>query len=79
MSFGVVPELSLRQKFMLKISGYAFVRFQQPPGYRAPVAVYVVKCPKHGLFLDMPHGFRGYFDCEDCLLEAKMKLLEVSN
>ena len=78
MNFGLVPDLSLRQRLQLAVSGYVFLRWQKPPGYRAAVAVYVVKCAKHGLFLDMLHGFRGYFDCEDCLAEAEMERLEVS-
>lgn len=70
MNFGDVPELSRKQKLLLMISGQAFLRFQQPDGYRLPVAVYVVRCSKHGLYLDTPHGFNGYFQCNDCLAEA---------
>lgn len=73
MSFGVVPELSLRQRLRLAIAGQVFLRFQQPEGYRRAVAVYVVKCPVHGLFLDTPHGYDEHFECNDCLLEQKME------
>ena len=73
MNFGLVPDLGLRQRLQLLVSGRVFLRFQQPPGYSGPVAVYVVKCKRHGLYLDIPHGFTGYFQCRDCLAEAKLE------
>ncbi len=70
MNFGEVPRLTKTQNFLLAITGQAFLHLQQPKGYRSPVAVYVVKCPKHGLYLDTHHGFDGYFQCRDCLAET---------
>jgi hypothetical protein len=71
LNFGAVPELTLRQRLKLKISGYAFLRWVKPDGYLGAVALYVVKCAKHGLYLDTPHGHREYFMCPSCLAEAK--------
>ncbi len=68
--YGEVPELSLWQKLVLKLSGQVFVGYRRPEGYRMAVPVYVVKCPVHGLFLDTLHGFSGYFQCSGCLAEG---------
>lgn len=73
MNFSVVPALSLLQRLQLLVSGQVFLRWAKPKGYSGAVAVYVVKCKRHGLFLDTPHGFREYFQCNDCLAEAKME------
>jgi hypothetical protein len=45
MNFGAVPELTLRQRLKLKISGYAFLRWVKPEGYLGAVALYVVQLP----------------------------------
>jgi hypothetical protein len=73
LNFGLVPDLTRRQRFVLAVSDSVFLRWVQPEGYSDYVPVYVVKCAKHGLFLDTPHGFNGYFQCGDCLAEAKME------
>jgi len=75
LSFGVVPELSLRQRLRLRVSGCVFLCWVD--GGKGPLPLYVVKCVKHGLFLDTPHGYGGKFDCRDCEVEAKMKKVEV--
>jgi hypothetical protein len=70
--FGEVPELTWLRRLRVALTGSCFLRFQQPEGCSAPVAVFVVKCPKHGLYLDNLHGNRGYFQCEDCLAEVSI-------
>ena len=72
MSFGEVPVLSLWQKLQLLVSGCAFLRYGQPKGYSGIVPVYVVKCRRHGLFLDTVHGHSEYFVCDACLAEGKV-------
>jgi hypothetical protein len=78
MIFGKVPELTLRQRLRVALTGSCFLRFQQPEGYSSPVAVYVVNCPKHGLYLDNLHGHRGYFQCDDCLAEFSVAVSKCS-
>lgn len=70
MKFGEVPKLNKTQRFLLSVTGKAFLRYEQPPGYVSWVIIYVVKCPKHGLYLDTPHGFDDHFQCSDCLAET---------
>ena len=69
--FGAVPDLSVRQRFRLQIFGDIFLRWVRPKGYSGAVPVYLVRCSRHGLYLDTPHGHRKYFRCQDCLAEAK--------
>jgi hypothetical protein len=74
--YGEVPKLTLRQKLEVAFTGQAFVRWIQPSGYAKSVPVYVVKCGHHGLFLDSPHGFDGYFSCSACLQEWLEKMAQ---
>jgi hypothetical protein len=71
--FGEIPDLSLWQKLVLKINGSAFLHYQKPQGYLRSVPVYIVKCSKHGLFLDTPHGYNRIFQCSDCLSERTLR------
>jgi len=63
--------LSLWQKIKLKILGYAYIGHRQKPGWKAPLPFYVVRCEKHGLFEDYPHGRSQYFLCPKCREEEK--------
>lgn len=67
--FGAVPELSAAQKFALLVHGAAFVGLVD--GGNGKRRLYVVRCSKHGLFLDSPHGYEERFDCPDCFVETK--------
>jgi len=63
-------KLSLWQKIQLLINGYAFLRWEKQEGWKDYLPIYIVKCKKHGLFEDYPHGFGdGYFICLKCLEE----------
>jgi hypothetical protein len=71
-TFGEVPVLSLFQKLMLRVSDHVFLRYQRPVGWSSSVPVYVVKCKRHGLYLDTPHGCdRNYFLCDSCFAEKR--------
>ncbi len=71
--FGAVPPLDKHQKLALAVFGELYLDKRQPPGYRAPVPVYVVNCHVHGAYLDTPHGFKPdqHFHCPECVEEAK--------
>ena len=69
--FGVAPNLSVLQRFRIQLFGGAFLRWVKPAGYSGAVPVYLVKCSHHGLYTDTPHGYSKYFQCPDCLAEAK--------
>jgi len=62
-------KLSLWQKIQLAVQGYAFHHWEKRPGWRDYLPIYVVKCKKHGLYFDYPHGFRQYFLCPECWKE----------
>lgn len=68
--YGPLPKLSLYQRFVLAVNGYVFLRWMTPEGYGDAVPVYAVKCRRHGVFVDTPHGFSGYFTCDGCLAEG---------
>jgi hypothetical protein len=71
-TFGEVPPLSLKQKLQLLVSDHVFLRYMKPAGWSDSVAVYVVKCRRHGLFLDCLHRInKDYFLCDSCLAEKK--------
>jgi hypothetical protein len=66
-----MQKLSIRQKIQLLIKGYAFLRYEKRKGWRDYLPIYIVKCNKHGLFEDYPHGYNGYFICPKCREEEK--------
>jgi hypothetical protein len=75
--FGEVPKLSLNQKLVLAIKGAVFIKYMKPEDYQGFVPVYVVRCLKHGLYLDNPHGYTHRLDCDECLAEEKKQKCHV--
>ena len=68
----LLQRLTLRQWIILKIKGYVFLRYKKRKGWTDYLPIYLVKCNKHGYFLDYPHGFPDYnegFNCPFCLEE----------
>ncbi len=59
-------KLSLWQKFLFWLHGYVFIRWEKRPGWRDYLPIYLVKCKKHGNYLDYPHGYKEYFSCPKC-------------
>jgi len=70
-NLGVVPSLSVFQRFRFHVFGGLFLRMVKPEGYSGAVPVYLKKCSYHGFYLDTPHGNSRYFQCPHCLDEAK--------
>jgi len=51
--------------------GHAFLRFERREGWKGSLPIYAVKCKKHGVYEDYPHGYGHYFQCPKCLEEAE--------
>lgn len=67
-------KLSLWQRFILRVLGEVYVGIEQPPGYSAPVPMYVVRCNVHGLFKTTPHGYSEKLTCMKCVDEALIRV-----
>jgi hypothetical protein len=74
LGFGVIPDLNIREILRVQVFGNTFLSYFKPAGYSSAVPVYLVKCSRHGLYLDTPHGNAKYFQCHDCLVEAKAEV-----
>ena len=62
-------KLSLWQRFLFWLNGYVFLRWEKRPDWTDYQPIYLVKCKKHGNFLDYPHGHKNYFFCPKCRQE----------
>ncbi|MCJ7634994.1 hypothetical protein MUP77_21715 [Candidatus Bathyarchaeota archaeon] len=61
--------MTIWQRIQLWINGYAYLRMEKRKGWKAELPIYIVKCEKHYLFEDYPHGHEPYFMCSKCLKE----------
>jgi len=61
--------LSLSQRIRLRIIGEIFLRMEKREGWTNPLPIYLVRCPKHGLFETYPQGFDDKLRCPSCLQE----------
>lgn len=65
-------KLTTKQQIQLALNGYAYLGMAQPVGYIAPDRIYIVRCPKHGYYLDTVHGIKqSTFYCQTCIAETK--------
>jgi hypothetical protein len=64
-------KLSLWQKFQLFVSGSCFLRWEKRQDWKDYLPIYLVKCKRHGLFEDYPHGYGEYFICPKCMKESE--------
>jgi hypothetical protein len=64
-------KLSLWQRLVLKVRGYAYIGHETREGWRGSLPFYVFKCKKHGLVKDYFHGFppEQYLLCPLCFEE----------
>ena len=67
--------LTFRRRVALKLHGRVYIRHEQRPGWRRPLPIYLAVCPRHGPFLDYPHGYNERLDCPICL-EERMNTLQ---
>jgi hypothetical protein len=66
--------LGLWQRFILRVLGEVYVGMEQPPGYSAPVPMYVVRCNVHGFFKTAPHGYSEKLTCTKCVDEGLIRV-----
>ena len=60
--------LPLRARFYLAVRGFFPVITLKTP--RGLIPFYLVRCKRHGLYLDYPHGYDECFICPKCLRES---------
>lgn len=65
---------SLRQRILLWWRGSLYLRHEERPEWSAPIAIYLVKCPRHGFFEDYRHGWGHHFHCPECFREREFKM-----
>ncbi len=58
--------LSLMQKISLALFGRARVGLRTREGWRGSIMHYAIKCPKHGVVVTYPTGFKGVLKCPKC-------------
>ena len=58
-------KLPLRARIALFTHGYWPVLTAKTNGW-GPITFCLVKCGRHGLVVDYPHGHKGYFRCPLC-------------
>ena len=61
--------LPLRARFYLRVRGFFPVITLKTPEW-GPIAFYLVRCKRHGLYVSYPHGYEKCFVCPRCLEEA---------
>lgn len=59
-------DLSWWQRLVLWLLGKVYLGHCQKPGWSGALPFYAVKCPKHGVYIDYPHGYNNYFTCPQC-------------
>ena len=71
--------LSLKQRISLRLLGYTYLKHEKRPGWNGELPIYLVRCPKHGVFEDYPHGFDGHFHCPKCVEEQYAEIWAKEN
>ena len=67
-------KLSVWQRIKLWWRGSLYLRHDKRPEWSAPIAIYLVKCPRHGFFEDYKHGWDKHFHCPECRREMEYKM-----
>lgn len=62
------------QKIILKVNGSVFIEYEQREGWKQKNPIFAVKCPKHGLYSGMRHGYNDKLpQCPKCMDEVTKK------
>jgi hypothetical protein len=73
--FVPIPKLTVKQKILMLANGYVFYKYMKTPGDAGYSEVYIVRCLKHGYYLDYPQGHGQWFYCPHCEKENKLRCL----
>jgi len=58
--------LTLIQKFKLKINGQVYIEHRTRPRWKGSLPFYAFKCPVHGIVIDYAHGVDDFLSCPKC-------------
>ena len=71
-----MKKLNLWQRFLLKVNGQVFTGYEKHEGWSEALAIYAVRCSKHGLYCGHLHGHHELApDCPKCMEELTKKVL----
>jgi len=65
-------ELSLIQRFRLKLLGHVFIGHRIRSGWKRSLPFFAFTCLVHGLVEDYPHGYTDRLDCPMCQREKEL-------
>lgn len=63
------PQLSMRQRLALRLTGKTYVGHYSKPGWSGALPFYAFECPTHGLVSNYPMGYGKRLECPKCLEE----------
>ena len=58
------------RKWLVRRGIPKFIGYFKLRGFVRPHPFYLLYCPRHGYYVDYPHGYTGYFHCLKCINEA---------
>jgi hypothetical protein len=64
-------DISFIKWLILKVTGGLLLRYDAKPMWKGKLPFYIVRCRRHGYYLDYPHGFNAYFICPFCSAEVE--------
>lgn len=64
-------EVSFWKRLKLAVLGELYLRHDMKPGWLDKLPFYIVRCTRHGYFLDYPQGWEERFYCPLCEKELR--------
>jgi hypothetical protein len=71
MSETLDPRIKLLERLKLQLNGHVYVGDRLGKKWKEPIPHYAFKCPRHGIVIDYPHGYRQRLSCPECKEEAE--------
>ena len=63
----IIKKINLKQKISLKILGKINLGRYKRHGWKSTLPFYLFKCPKHGLQISYPMGWKKLLICSECI------------